>query len=343
MPSLQELADLVNGELVGDGSVQITGVAGLEDVKPQEITFAASHRVVERAVNSPATAVIIPANVNEIAKPALRVANPRLAFAQILNRFFPPAMALPGIHPTAVIGADFSGGGCEIGALVFIGDQVTIGAGSIIHPGVVIESGVKIGSNAIIHANVVIRENCVLGDNVQVHAGTVIGADGFGYVTVDGQHVKIPQVGKVVIESDVEIGANVTIDRATTGVTLVKRGSKVDNQVQIAHNCKLGENNMLCGQVGLAGSARLGDRVTLAGKVGVVGHIELGDDTVVAACSMVISSIPPHSFVSGSPARTHGADMRNQAAIGRLPELLREFKEMQKKLVELENRISSEK
>jgi UDP-3-O-[3-hydroxymyristoyl] glucosamine N-acyltransferase len=327
MPSLQELADLVNGELVGDGSVQITGVAGLEDVKPQEITFAASHRVVERAVNSPATAVIIPANVNEIAKPALRVANPRLAFAQILNRFFPPAMALPGIHPTAV----------------FIGDQVTIGAGSIIHPGVVIESGVKIGSNAIIHANVVIRENCVLGDNVQVHAGTVIGADGFGYVTVDGQHVKIPQVGKVVIESDVEIGANVTIDRATTGVTLVKRGSKVDNQVQIAHNCKLGENNMLCGQGGLAGSARLGDRVTLAGKVGVVGHIELGDDTVVAACSMVISSIPPHSFVSGSPARTHGADMRNQAAIGRLPELLREFKEMQKKLVELENRISSEK
>jgi UDP-3-O-[3-hydroxymyristoyl] glucosamine N-acyltransferase len=343
MPSLQELAVLVNGELIGDGSVQIKGVAGIEDAQPDDITFAASHRVVDRAVNSPATAVIIPANVNEVTKPAIRVANPRLAFAQILNNFFPPPVAIPGIHPTAVIGADFCGSGCEIDALVYIGDNVTIGDGSIIYPGVVIESGVTIGLNAIIHANVVIRAHCVLGDNVQIHAGSVIGADGFGYVTVDGKHIKIPQVGKVVIESNVEIGANVTIDRATTGVTLIKNGSKIDNQVQIAHNCELGVNNLLCGQVGLAGSAKLGDRVTLAGKAGVVGHIQLGDDTVVAACAMVISSIPPHSFVSGSPARTHAADMRNQAAIGRLPELLKEFKEMQKKLVELENRISNGK
>jgi UDP-3-O-[3-hydroxymyristoyl] glucosamine N-acyltransferase len=343
MPSLQELANLVNGELIGDGSVQIKGVAGIEDAQSGDITFAASHRVVDRAVNSPATAVIIPANVNEITKPALRVANPRLAFAQILNSFFPPEVAIPAIHPTAVVGANFNGSSCAIDALVYIGDNVTIGEDSIIHPGVVIEEGVNIGRNVIIHANVVIRAHCILGDNVQVHAGTVIGADGFGYVTVDGKHVKVPQVGKVVIESNVEIGANVTIDRATTGITLVKSGTKIDNQVQIAHNCELGANNLLCGQVGLAGSARLGDRVTLAGKAGVVGHIELGDDTVVAACSMVISSIPPHSFVSGSPARTHAADMRNQAAIGRLPELLKEFKEMQKKLVELESRISSGK
>jgi UDP-3-O-[3-hydroxymyristoyl] glucosamine N-acyltransferase len=343
MPSLQELANLVNGELIGDGSVQITGVAGIEDARPGEITFAASHRVVAQAINSPATAVIIPVNVNEIAKPAIKVANPRLAFAQILTNFFPPAVAIPAIHPTAVIGANFHGCGCAIDALVYIGDNVTIGEGSIIHPGVVIEAGVRIGKNAIIHANVVIREHCVLGDNVQVHAGTVIGADGFGYVTVDGKHFKVPQVGKVVIESDVEIGANVTIDRATTGITLVKSGTKIDNQVQIAHNCELGVNNLLCGQVGLAGSAKLGDRVILAGKAGVVGHITLGDDTVVAACSMVISSIPPHSFVSGSPARTHATDMRNQAAIGRLPELLKEIKEMQKKLIELENVISREK
>ncbi|MGD9155612.1 MAG: UDP-3-O-(3-hydroxymyristoyl)glucosamine N-acyltransferase [Bacillota bacterium] len=343
MPSLQELAVLVNGEIVGDGLTPITGVAGIEDAKPGDITFAASHRVVGRAVNSPATALIIPANVSDVAKPALKVANPRLAFARILTRFFPPAVAVPSIHPTAVIGANFNGTNCEIDALVYIGDNVTIGAGSIIRPGVVIEDGVAIGKNALIHASVVIRTDCVLGDNVQVHSGTVIGEDGFGYVTVDGQHVKIPQVGRVVIESDVEIGANVTIDRATTGVTLIKRGTKIDNQVQVAHNCELGENNLLCGQVGLAGSAKLGDRVTLAGKAGVVGHIELGDDTVVAACSMVIGSVPPHSFVSGSPARTHAADMRNQAAIGRLPELLKDFKEMQKRLAELERRVSSEK
>jgi UDP-3-O-[3-hydroxymyristoyl] glucosamine N-acyltransferase len=343
MPSLQELADLVNGELIGDGRTQISGVAGLEDVKPGEITFAASHRVVEKAVSSPAAAVIIPANVNEITKPALRVVNPRLAFARILTEFYPPPVCIPQIHPTAVIGADFNGSGCAIGAFVYIGDQVTIGAGSIIHPGVVIESGVTLGADVIIHANVVIRPQCVIGDRVQIHAGTVIGADGFGYVTVDGKHIKVPQVGNVVIESDVEIGANVAIDRATTGTTLIKRGTKVDNQVQIAHNCELGEHNMICGQAGLAGSAKLGDRVTLAGKAGVVGHIKLGDDTVVAACSMVISSIPPHSFISGSPARTHTADMRNQAAVGRLPELLKEFKDLQKRLAELEGKISSAK
>lgn len=340
MPTLVELAKLVKGEIIGDGTMEITGVAGLEDAKPGEITFAASDRVVSKALNSQASAVIVPINVTEISKPAIKVANPRLAFAQVLNLFFPPTVVTPGIHPTAVIGENFKNGGCSIGALVYVGNNVTIGAGTLVHPGAVIEDEVVIGSNSIIHANVVIRERCIIGDNVQIHAGTVIGADGFGYVTVNGENIKIPQVGKVIIESDVEIGANVAVDRATTGVTLIKRGSKIDNLVQIAHNCEVGEQNIICGQAALAGSTKLGDRVTLAGKAGVVGHVKVGDDSVVAACAMVINSLPPNSFVSGAPARTHAADMRNQAAIGRLPDLLKEFKELQKKVAELEERIS---
>jgi UDP-3-O-[3-hydroxymyristoyl] glucosamine N-acyltransferase len=341
MASLRDLADLVGGQVVGDGALEITGAAGIDDAQPGQITFAATVRVVEAALNSRAAAVIIPANVGEITKPGLKVANPRLAFAQILTLFNPRRLCRPGIHPSAVVGQDFNGGNCEIGALTAIGDNVTIDAGSIIHPGVVIADRVKIGQNSIIHANVVIREDCEVGSNVQIHAGTVIGADGFGYVTVDAKHFKVPQVGRVVIEDEVEIGANVTIDRATTGLTLIKRGTKVDNLVQIAHNCQIGEDSIIIALVGIAGSTKLGDRVTMAGKSSVVGHVKLGDDTVVAAHALVINSLPPHSFVSGMPARPHAEDMRIQATAGRLPELLKEFKDMQKRLAELEAKTGS--
>jgi UDP-3-O-[3-hydroxymyristoyl] glucosamine N-acyltransferase len=341
MPSLLELANLVNGEAIGDVNLQITGVAGIDDAKPGDITLAASHRVVGRAVNSQAGAVIIPVNVMEIAKPAIKVANPRLAFARILAEFYPAPACVAGIHPSAVVGENFSGSACSIGALAFIGDNVKIGKGTIIHPGAVIEDGVSIGENSIIHSNVVVRYDCILGNNVQIHAGTVIGADGFGYVTVNGKHIKVPQVGNVVIEDDVEIGAAVTIDRATTGTTLVKRGTKVDNLVQIAHNCQIGEDNIIIAQVGIAGSTSLGDRVTMAGKSAAVGHIHIDNDTVIAACSLVINSLPSNSFVSGVPARTHSVDMRNQAALGKLPELLKEFRDLQKKVAELEGKVSS--
>jgi UDP-3-O-[3-hydroxymyristoyl] glucosamine N-acyltransferase len=341
MASLKDLADLVGGQVVGDGALEITGAAGIDDAQPGQITFAAAARVVEAALNSRAAAVIIPANTGEITKPGLKVANPRLAFAQILTLFNPRRPYRPGIHPSAIVGQGFNGGNCEIGALTAIGDDVTIGAGSIIHPGVVIGDRVKIGQNSIIHANVVVREDCEVGNNVQIHAGTIIGADGFGYVTVDAKHFKVPQVGRVVIEDEVEIGANVTIDRATTGITLIKRGTKVDNLVQIAHNCQIGEDNIIIALVGIAGSTKLGDRVTMAGKSSVVGHVKLGDDTVVAAHALVINSLPPHSFVSGMPARPHTEDMRIQATAGRLPELLKEFKEMQKRLAELEAKLGS--
>ncbi len=338
MPTLLELAEYVKGSVIGDPNVQITGVSGLEDAKPGDIALVASLRGVERAVHSQATALIVPVNLNDVAKPAIKAANPRLAFARILEYFAPKKAFQPGIHPTAVIGSNFKGENVSIGAHVYIGNNVTIGQGSIIAPGAVIEDNVHIGENSIIHANVVIREDTFIGNRVQIHAGTVIGADGFGYVTVDSKHIKIPQLGKVIIEDDVEIGACVTVDRATTGVTLIKRGSKIDNLVQVAHNCQIGEDNIIVGQVGLAGAAKLGDRVTLLGKSSIVGHLQVGDDSVVAAHSLVINNLPPNSFVSGVPARPHAVDMRIQASAGRLPEILKELKELQKRVAELERK-----
>ncbi len=340
MPSLLELARLVNGELVGDGNIQIYGASGIDDAEAGEITFAVSNRILEATGRSKATAVLVQPDAPELDKAVIKVRNPRLAFAQILTLFAPKKDFKPGIHPSAQIGREFEGQDISVGPFVYIGDQVRIGKGSIIYPGAVIDDRVVIGENSIIHANVVIREDTVIGDRVQIHAGTVIGSDGFGYETIaGGKHFKVPQVGKVVIEDDVEIGSNVSVDRATTGVTLIKRGTKIDNLVQIAHNCQVGNDNILCGQAAIAGSTKTGDRVTLAGKAGLVGHIKIGDDSVVAACAMVISSLPPNSFVSGSPARPHAEDMRIQAAMNRLPDLLKEIKELQKRVAELEKRM----
>lgn len=339
MPSLRDLAVLVKGEVVGDGNIPISGAAGIEDVRAGEITFTATARLLETALNTPASAVIVPEDSPEIIKPVIKVANPRLAYAQILAYFTPPVICKPGIHPTAVIGKDFNGAGCQIGPLVVVGDGVTIGEGTIIHAGAVIEDRVKIGKNSIIYANVAIYKECEIGNQVQIHAGTVIGSDGFGYVTTQGKHFKVPQVGKVIIEDEVEIGANSAIDRATTGVTLIKRGTKIDNLVQIGHNCQLGEDCMLCGQSAIAGSTILGNRVIMAGRAGVVGHSKVGDDSSIGSCSLVINSIPANTFVSGTlVARPHGEDMRIQAAIGRLPDLLKEIRDLQKKVADLEKK-----
>jgi UDP-3-O-[3-hydroxymyristoyl] glucosamine N-acyltransferase len=342
MPSLKELAQLVQGETIGDSTIDIRGIAGIDDAMPGHITMITSIRILESAIRSNASALIVPTNITEIVKPAIKVTNPRLAFAQIINYFYPPQKYLPGIDATAVVGKNFKGAGCTVCSLVHIGDNVVIGNNSVIHPGAVIEDGVTIGENTIIHANVVIRKECEIGNNVQIHAGTVIGADGFGYVNVNGKQIKIPHVGIVKIEDEVEIGANTAIDRATTGVTLVKRGTKIDNLVQIGHNCVIGEDSLLCGNAGMAGSSKLGNRVTLAGKVGVVDHVFIGDDSVAAGCSMVISNLPSNSFVSGSPARPHSEDMRIQAAMSKLPNLLKELKELKKKVAELESKSLKE-
>lgn len=335
MTILAELADLVSGEIIGDGRVEILGVAGLDGMRPGVITLGATENAIQTALNSPAVAVIVPDRITELAKPGIRVANPRLAFAKVLTYFSPQLTCIPGIHPTAVVGGNFRDNGCQVGPLTFIGNDVSIGKGTILFPGVVIGDRVTIGEDSIIHANVVIREECRIGSRVQIHAGTVIGADGFGYVTVDGRHYKVPQLGNVVIEDEVEIGANTAIDRATTHVTLIKQGTKIDNLVQIAHNCLVGESCMICGQAALAGSTIVGERVTLAGRVGLLGHQEVGHDSVVAACTKVSGNLPPYSFVSGDPARPHQKQMRIQGALSRLPELVKEVRELRKMVLEM--------
>ncbi len=342
MATLAEIAELVKGRVLGAAQTEITGVAGLDSISEGQITFVTSLKGLTQALDSKAAAVILPESLaEELTKPGLAVANPKLAFAQILTYFYPPPKCQPGISSQATIGANFVGQDIEVGSFVNIGDNVTIGSGSIIAAGAFIGNNVTLGTNTIIHPNVVIREGTLVGNNVQIHAGTVIGSDGFGYVAVQQQQLKIPQVGRVIIEDEVEIGANVAIDRATTGVTLIKKGTKIDNLVQIGHNCIIGEDSVICGMVGIAGSAEVGDRVTLAGKVGVNGHIKIGSNSVVAGFAMVIGSLPEYSIVSGQPARPHSEDMRIHAAATRLPDLVKEIRALQKKVVKLEEKLTT--
>ncbi|HBL35907.1 MAG TPA: UDP-3-O-(3-hydroxymyristoyl)glucosamine N-acyltransferase, partial [Firmicutes bacterium] len=233
------------------------------------------------------------------------------------------------------------GVGCHIAPLVSIGGCVKFGERVVIHPGVVIQDEVEIGDDTEIKPNVVICSGTKIGKRVIIQPGTVIGGDGFGFERNNqGKHFKVPQVGGVVIEDDVELGSNVTIDRATTGQTVIGAGTKIDNLVQIGHNVEIGKDNIMVAMTGIAGSTKVGDRVTLAGQAGINGHITIGDDTVVFARGMVISSLPANSVVSGQPARPHGEDMRIQAATGKLPELLRTIRQLEKRVAELEGKLN---
>lgn len=341
MPTLSELSKLVQGKISGNGDMAITGVAGIEEAREGDIALVANLRGLEQIATSKASAFLVPTNLPDIDKATIKVDNPRLAYVKILEQFAAKENFAIEIHPTAVVGKNFSGAKATILPLAYVGDNVTIGDGSVVFPGAFVGNNVKIGKNTIIRANVVIQDNSEIGSNVQIHPGTVIGADGFVYVADGGKQVKVPQIGKVIIEDDVEIGAAVMIDKATTGTTMVKRGTKIDNLVQIAHNCHLGEDNVIVAQVGIAGATKLGDRVTMLGKSSAVGHVKVGDDTVVAAHSLVINSLPDNSFVSGNPARPHAKDMRISASAGRLPEVLKELKELQKKVNELEKKVNS--
>lgn len=330
--TLDELARLVNGEIEGDKSVVIKGVAGAEEAKEGDITFAVSDKFLRIAENSQASAIVVPLKMRNFSKPVIKVENPRLAFAKILEIYAPPKPAFKGIHPTAVIGDR-----------VEIGKGVNIGAYSIVEEGSVIEDNVYlggfvylgrevlIGEGTFIHPRVTVLDRTSIGKRVIIHSGAVIGSDGFGFVKrKDGSYHKIPQIGRVVIEDDVEIGANVTIDRATTGETRIGRGTKIDNLVHIAHNVNVGSNVAIVALVGISGSCKIGNGVILAGQAGVTDHVCIGDNTVVAAKSGVTKDIPPGVFVSGFPARNHIKQKRVKATINRLPELVRRIHRIEK-------------
>jgi UDP-3-O-[3-hydroxymyristoyl] glucosamine N-acyltransferase len=273
--------------------------------------------------------------------PAVRVDNPALAFMKVL-RHFSEAVKLTfprTVHPTAVIDdTAVLGQDVSIGAHVVIEGGVVIGDRTTILPGTCILRHSRLGSDCLVYPNVVIREFTEIGDRVILHGGVVLGSDGFGFMTEGSVHHKVPQIGRVVLEDDVEVGANSCIDRATTGITRVRRGTKIDNLVQVAHNVEIGEDSLLCAQVGVSGSTQVGSRVKLAGQAGLVGHIRIGDGAVVGAQGGVTKSVPPETCVSGYPARPHQIAVRQQAALGRLPELLETVRHLQERLAALEAR-----
>lgn len=341
MYTLGELAKIVGGQVVGDANTKITGIASLTDAGPGDITFAAEDKHLALAQASRASAVIAAKNVDALDKPLILVAKPRLAFALLLEEFAPSLHIQKGIHPTAVVSHEADiGENCSIGAHAVIETGARIGSNVTIYPGVYIGEGAVVGDNTTIYPNVVIREFVQIGRNVIIQPGAVIGGDGFGFVTIKGKHRKVPQIGIVVIEDDVEIGANVTIDRATCGKTVVGRGTKIDNLVQLGHNVVIGEDCLIVALAGVAGSTTIGNRVTLAGQSGVAGHLKVGDDTVVAARALVAGDLPSGQFVSGYPARPHREAMRVVAAQHKVPELIKRVKQLEREMEELRKQLA---
>jgi UDP-3-O-[3-hydroxymyristoyl] glucosamine N-acyltransferase len=339
--TLSDIAALLGGEIEGDAQTPVTGAAGVDDAGPGDIVFAEQPRFADEAAASPAAAVIAPPGLAVPGKPLLRVTHPRMAFARVLALFQSPERFPQGIADTARIGAGTTlGEGVAIGDFCRIGDGVTIGDGAVIFPLVFIGDNVTIGPGTVIFPNVTIYSDTEIGARVRIHAGTVIGADGFGYVTVDGQHEKIPHMGRVVIEDDVEIGACSCIDRAKTAETRIGQGTKIDNLVQVAHNVHLGKHCLVAGQTGLAGSSTLGDYVVLGGQVGINSHAHLGSGTRVAAQAGVMSDLPENATVSGYPAQEHNQTLRMWAASHRLPEMLRTVRALERRVQELERALS---
>lgn len=332
--SLDELARFVGGEVGGDGDVLITGVANLEDADEGDITFIANPKYMPMLATTKASAIIASPDITDSlrGRNCLIIKNPYLAFAKILTLFTPPTPFYKGIHPkvevhpTAIIGSSPS-----ISPFVYIGEGSRLGDRATLFPGVYIGRDVTIGDDTLIYSNVSIREGCRIGNRVIIHCNTVIGSDGFGFAKDGTKLYKIPQVGIVRIEDDVEIGACVTIDRATLGETVIRRGTKIDNLVQIAHNVEIGEDSTIVAQVGISGSTKVGKRVTLAGQVGVVGHIEIGDDVMVGGQSGVTKDLPPRQAFSGMPAIPHREWLRAVGIFAKLPEMRKTLMELEKK------------
>jgi UDP-3-O-[3-hydroxymyristoyl] glucosamine N-acyltransferase len=327
--TLGELARRVNGELLGDAQLKITGVNGLEEAQSTEISFVLGPRYAPLARRSRAGALIVPPSLQDIDKPLIVSDNPYLVFAKILALFSETPHRTSGVSPDAHLGQAVQlGAQISIEPRVYVGEGAVLGDGVTLGAGAYVGAGVHVGRDSHIHPNVTVLERCIIGERVIIHSGTVIGSDGFGFAQDGSEHVKIPQVGIVQIDDDVEIGANCTVDRATMGKTWIQRGAKIDNLVQVAHNVVVGENSIIVAQVGISGSTRVGRNVILAGQVGVVGHVEIGDGVRVGAQSGVARSVSAGQTVSGSPAIAHRDWLKNCQILSRLPE-------MRKKIMEL--------
>ncbi len=331
---LHEVAQRLGCELHGNGETEILGVNGIDEAGPGELTFVASKKYLAKLPATKAAGVILAQDAPAVSLPSLRAANPYLAFAQALELFYPPYAPPEGVHPTAVISTSARlGAHASIGPYAVIGENVVIGDHAHLFAHVVIYPNVSVGHSFTAHAGVVVREGTRIGDRVVLQGGVVIGGDGFGYVPLpDGSTYKIPQSGIVVLEDEVEVGANTTIDRATIGATVIHRGAKIDNLVMIGHGCEVGEGALLAAQVGLSGSTKLEAGVRMGGQVGAAGHLTVGKNTMVAAQSGIPHDVPANSVIGGYPAVNIRSWRRYSAVLPKLPEILRRLRRLEQML-----------
>jgi UDP-3-O-[3-hydroxymyristoyl] glucosamine N-acyltransferase len=349
---LRDIAILLNAEMVGGDAIEIGQVAKIEEAKEGDISFIANPKYTRFLGTTRASAVIVgkKLNMTDLGTPSshpvlLRVDDPYASFLKVLVTFHPPKDPLPpGIHPTAIIAPSAKlGAEVRVGAYVVIGDGCSVGDRTMISHGTVIGDGVKIGASSLLYANVTVREGCVVGSRVILHSGVVVGSDGFGFAPKpDGTYEKIPQLGIVAIEDDVEIGANTTIDRATMGETRIKKGVKLDNLIMVAHNVVIGENTVSAAQAGISGSTRIGRNVMIGGQVGLTGHLEIADNTKLGAQSGIHHSInQPGKTFFGSPAYPQREAFRIQGAVAQLPDWLNTVRELLKRVETLEKEVQA--
>ena len=328
-----EIAKQLAGEVHGDANAALTGFANADAAQPGDLTFAENAEYFAAAENSPATAIIAGKDAVSTKKIIIRVANPRVAFAKALAIFFPEQKFAPGIHPSAAIATSAQiDPTAHIGPHCTVGERVKIGANVVLQAGNFIGDDSTLGDSTNLFPNVTIYSRSQIGKRVRIHAGTVIGADGFGYVLDVSFHRKVPQIGNVIIGDDVELGSNCSVDRGALGATIIGRGTKIDNLVQIAHNVEIGEHSIICAQGGIAGSAKLGSYCVLAGQVGIAGHLKIGNQVTVGSKAGVMHNIPDGEMWLGIPAQPDKQAKRIMIALQRLPDLLKKVAEWEKKL-----------
>jgi UDP-3-O-[3-hydroxymyristoyl] glucosamine N-acyltransferase len=339
---LSQIALKIDCRMTADEDVEIYRIAGIDEAEPGDLTFVSNRKYISHIKSTRASAIILGEDMPSVSIPNLRTKDPYLAFAKALEIFYVPRELEPGIHSTAVIALDVEiSTDAKIGAYSVIGKGCKIGKSAIIHPHVVLYPGVVLGNNVALHSHVIVREDCRIGNRAVIQNGVVIGADGFGFApTSEGKFYKICQTGRVIIEDDVEIGANTTIDRAAVGDTIIRRGAKLDNLVHVGHGAQVGEDCVLAAQVGLAGSTRLGRNVWVGGQAGFAGHLEVGDEAIITAQSGTSHNVAPGAMVSGSPAFENAAWLRSSAAFVKLPDLIRKVRELEKQIEQLTAKIS---
>jgi UDP-3-O-[3-hydroxymyristoyl] glucosamine N-acyltransferase len=330
---LSHLADSLGATLLGgDPTQEITGIAGIEEAQPGQITFVSNPRYAALARTTQASAVLVAPDFPALSTPTLRLQNPYHAFARAIELFYTPPATPPGIHPTAVIAPTaVLGARPHVAAYAVIGDHCILGDDAVLHPHVVLYPHVRVGHRFLAHAHAIVREHCQLGDDIILQNGAIIGADGYGFARIPappGAHAwhKIVQSGTTILESHVEIQANACIDRASIGETRIRLGAKIDNLVQVGHGSTVGENSLLCAQVGLAGSTSVGHNVTLAGQVGVAGHCHIGDGVIATAQSGIPNDVPAGKVVSGYPAIDNRQWLKSVSLFNRLPDLIRSLR-----------------